>query len=117
MSAILLVLGILLIIASWTPICQVATNAVWDREDTIAYGELVQENHRLAYQAVERSGLTEEQLEAKRKKVKDALATKTQELKYAKTRSELWSRIFFLTGSMFAAIGAFVYVLNRSRVS
>ena len=81
------------------------------------FGELTRENHRLTYQPVLGSGLTEEQLEAERKRVKNALAAMKKKLDYARTRPEIWSRIMFLTGSGFAGVGAIAYVLNRSRVS
>jgi hypothetical protein len=113
----LLAAGILLIIASWTSIGQLATDAAWAPEDAEVYGRLVQENHSLSYQSAERSGLTEEEFAAKRKNIEDKLKTMIGKLEYAKSQPAVWSRYLFWTGTALTVLGTLAHLFGRARTS
>ena len=113
----LLTVGILLIVASWTSIGKVATDAAWAPEDAVVYGRLVQENHSMSYQSVERSGLTEEEFAAKRKILEDKLDTMIDKLEDAKAKPAVWSRNLFLTGTALTVLGALAHLFGRARTS
>ncbi len=115
--AILLVSGIGLIITSWTPIGKLSTHSIWNREDSAAYSRLVEENHHITYETPERSGLTEEQLAAKRQRIEQKLAAKIEKLEYAKSRPEGWSRNLFWSGVVLVVLGGLAHLLGSSRVS
>jgi hypothetical protein len=113
----LLAVGILLIITSWTSIGKVAADAAWAPEDEQVYGRLVQENHSLSYQSAERSGLSEEEFAANRKRIEDKLEAMIDKLEHAKSRPVVWSRYLFWTGTTLAALGALAHFFDRSKNS
>lgn len=113
----LLVVGILLLLVSWTPIGKVATDAAWAPEDAKVYGRLVQENHSLNYQSAAQSGLTEEEFAVHRKKVQDNLEAMIDKLEYAKSRPTVWSHYLFWTGTVLAALGALAHFISRAKSS
>jgi len=113
----LLAAGILLIIASWTSIGKVATDTAWAPEDAEVYGRLVQENHSMSYQSVERSGLTEEEFAAKRKNIEDKLEAMIDKLEYAKSRPAIWSRNLFWIGTALTVLGTLAHLFGHARTS
>jgi hypothetical protein len=117
LPTVLLVLGILLILTSWTPIGKLESEAVWTPDDSVAYSRLVEENHRIAYEAPERSGLTDEQLAAKRQRIEQQLAAKIEKLEYAKSRPEVWSRNLFWSGALLVTLGGLSHLLGSDNAS
>jgi hypothetical protein len=109
LSAALLLLGILLIVLSWTGIGRIGIDAVWDHQDSAAYTRLVAENHRLGYEDPATSELTEEELAAQQKTIKKRLDAMIEKLEYAKSRPQVWSRNLFWTGLVLAALGTLVH--------
>ena len=113
----LLAVGILLIVASWTSVGKLATDAAWTPEDQKLYGRLVQENHRLNYQSTESADLSAEELAEKKQKVKRQLEAMIAKLEHAKARPAVWSRILFWVGAVLALSGTFIHLIRRERVS
>ena len=113
----LLAVGILLIVASWTSIGRVATDAAWTPEDASVYGQLVQENHSMSYQSVERSGLTEEEFAAKQKNIEDKLDAMINKIENAKSQPAIWSRNLFWTGTALTVLGTLSHLFRSAKTS
>jgi hypothetical protein len=114
-SAVFLLLGIALIILSWTPIGRLATEANWTSEDSVRYSRLVEENHRAIYESPGRTGFTEAELADMRQRIQQDLAAKIRKLDYAKSRPEAWSRILFWLGAALAGLGVLALAIGPSR--
>lgn len=113
----LLTAGILLIVASWTSIGRVPTDAAWTPEDAAVYGQLIQENHSMSYQSGEGSGLTEEEFAAKRKNIEDKLEAMINKIEDVKSQPAIWSRNLFWTGTALTVLGTLTHLFGRANTS
>jgi len=111
--ALLIALGIVLIIASWTSIGRVASRAMWTNEDSAAYSKLRQESHRTAYQSPARAGVTEAQMKAQQEKMKKQAEAMRKKLENAQQQPRRWSQYLFWSGALLTAIGGLGHLAAR----
>ena len=105
-SLMLMVLGMVLIAASFFPAGDFVNQSSWTREDSAAYDQVTQEYKRSTYQSAARSGLSPQQWEAQRERMKRQLAAMNARLESARQRPQLWSRALLWTGALLTVLGA-----------
>jgi len=110
MNAVLVALGAVLIIASWTPLGRDASQAIWTNEDSAAYSRLRQEYHHTAYQSPERAGISAAEQEARQKKLKIQTDAMRKKLQHARQQPQRWSRYLLWSGALLAAAGGLSYL-------
>ena len=101
--------GVTLILVSFIPLGQLATQSDWTGEDAAAYSEIRRECHRSAYQSAARAGLTEEQQKTRQEELKERFERMTAKLEQARNRPHWWSRKLLWAGAMLTALGVFYH--------
>lgn len=112
---LLIIIGIVLIIASWAPIGHVVSRAMWTREDSASYSELRQQIHGSAYQSTARTQVTEAQTEVQPERLRIQAEAMRKKLEHARQQSLLWSEYSLWSGSLLTAIGALCHLAGRKR--
>ena len=97
---------------SFTPLSDLTIELGWSPEDSTRMGELARENHRLTYVPPERLGISEEELQAQRRQVKEALDAMTDRLKEVRERPTLLSRILLVCGLALCLLGWLSHLLG-----
>lgn len=108
----LIALGIALIVASWTPIGRVASQAMWTGEDAAAYAKIRKERHRTAYQSPAQRGITEAQMKAQQERLKIQAEAMGKKLERAQQQPRRWNQYLFWSGALLVAVGALSRPLN-----
>jgi len=111
---LLIVLGIGLIVASWTPLGRVASRAMWTHEDSAAYSKLRQQLHRSAYQDPARAGITEAQMKAQREKMERQAEVMHKKLENARLQPQRWSQYLLWSGALLTALGGLSHLAARN---
>ncbi len=114
MAVSLIVVGILMIIVSWTPIGRVASRGMWTNEDAATYSKIRQQIHSSTYQSAAQSGITETELKAQKERLNVKAEAMRKKLDRAKGQPERWSRYLFWVGILLAAAGSFAHSTGRS---
>ena len=102
---ILLALGTVLIAASFFPVGRRASEALWTGEDSAAYDQLASQYKRSTYRSAARSGISEEEWEAQRDKMKQSLDAMHGRLQRALNQPKAWSRCLLWLGALLAGCG------------
>lgn len=100
-----MVLGVLLILASFFPIGDLVAKSQWTREDSATYDKIATQYKRSAYQPAARQGLSEAELAKQRKKMERRLQAMEQQLQRAREQPKRWSRYLLWGGVAVLAIG------------
>ena len=101
----LLTVGILLIGASYLPVGDRAAKYFWTTEDSALYDQVSQEYKRGTYQSAARSGVTEEEWNAQRDRMKQQVDTMRRRLEFAQEQPEFWSRNLLWVGFLLVVAG------------
>jgi len=109
----LIVLGIALIVASWTPVGRVASQAMWSNEDSASYSKLRQQLHSSAYQSSARAGLTETEMKAQRERLEIQAGAMHKKLERAKSMPQRWSRYLLVVGCLLTVTGFYANATRR----
>jgi len=113
LSLLLMVIGIGLIVASWTPIGRVASRAMWTHEDSAVYSKLRQQLHGSAYQSPARAGITEAEMKAQQEKMKTHAEAMRKKLENARSQPRRWSQGLLWSGALLTALGVFGHLVAR----
>jgi len=110
---VLVALGAVLIAASFFPVGYLASEVLWTDADSAAYDRLTTQYKRSAYQTAARAGVTDDEWQAQRERMKQKLDAMNAKLEQARSQPKLWSRCFFLSGALLTASGT---IWHRNRI-
>ncbi|NOY40405.1 MAG: hypothetical protein GXP26_01025 [Planctomycetes bacterium] len=110
---LLIAFGIVLILASWTPLGRVASQAMWTSEDSAAYSKIRQQSHYTAYQSPARAGITEAQRKAQQERLKTQAEAMRKKLERARQQPQRWSQYLLWSGALFTACGFLGHIANN----
>jgi len=111
---VMLILGVLLIAASFLPLGKWAAKSQWTTEDSAAFDRVSVEYKRSAYQSPARAGLTESEWKAQRERMQRQLKALQQKLERAKSQPKRWSRYLLGIGSLLTAAGFYANATRQS---
>ena len=106
LDVVLLGLGVLVIVASFFPIGNLAAQSLWTKENSAAYDKVTQQYKRSTYQSADRTGLSEEEWQAQRVRMKQQIDAMNVRLKRARNQPKLWSQYLLWAGALLVAGGA-----------
>lgn len=101
----LLIAGLLLIAASFTPIGDWAAQSQWSAEDSARFDRVSNEYKRSAYQAPARRGRTPDEWEAEREQMRQQMEQLQSQLNWARDQPKLWSRSLLGVGALLSVAG------------
>ena len=101
----MLIVGIMLIGASFLPLGHWAARAQWSLEDTAAYDRISNAYKRSAYESPDRKGLSQAEWDAERERMREQMEALQQRLERAKRQPKRWSRYLLGIGSLLTAAG------------
>ncbi len=110
----LVVLGILLIGASFLPIGDLVARSQWTSEDSTAFDRISKEYKRATYDARAQSAVTEQEWEAQREKMRARMQAFEDKLARAKSQPRLWSRYLLGIGVLMTAAGFYMSTNPKS---
>ena len=105
LPVVMLLLGLLMIAASFFPVGNWAAQSQWTRAQSEAYDRVSVEYKRSNYQSAARLGISEAERVAQREKMKQQLDALQTKLDRAKSQPQLWSRYLLGIGSLLTAAG------------
>lgn len=104
----LIALGVILIGVSFLPIGQLAARSQWTPEDSAAFDKISKEYKFSTFDSHERRGLSKEEWQAEREKMKRQMLALQNKLEQAKAQPELWSRYLLGAGVVFSLTGFYL---------
>jgi len=110
----MLVVGVLMIGASFLPLGNWAARSQWTPEDSAVYDRVSGEYKLSAYQSPARAGLSQAEWDSQRDKMKQQMQALQQKLDRAKSQPKRWSRYLLAVGCLLAAAGFFANASRRS---
>ncbi len=110
-----ILVGVVLILSSLLPFGGLATHFQWTENDAEDFAVISEEYHRSALQSPERAGLTEEQMDARRAKLKNSFVAMRKKLEHARQQPRQWSRYLLWSGALLAALGGLGHLIGHSR--
>jgi len=110
----ILVVGVLLIGASFLPLGSWAARSQWSLDDSSAYDRVSNRYKQSAYETPARRGLSQDEWDAEREKMRRQMEALQQKLERAKGQPQLWSRTLLGIGSLLTAVGFYANATRRS---
>lgn len=110
----MLVVGVLLIGASFFPIGQSIARSQWSLEDSAAYDRISTTYKDSAYEIPSRRGLTQTEWQAERARMRQQMEALEQKLEQAKSQPQRWSRYLLGFGVVLVLAGFYAHSLGRS---
>ena len=110
----MLVVGVLLIAASFLPLGNWAARSQWTPSDSAAFDRVSNEYKLSAYQEPARAGLNQAEWDAQRDKMKQQMQALQQRLDRAKSQPQRWSRYLLGIGCLLAATGFYANAVHSS---
>jgi hypothetical protein len=110
----MLVVGVLLISASFVPLGSWAARSQWSLEDTAAYDRVSKAYKESAYESPVRSGLSQAEWKAQRDRMRQQMDSLNQKLDRAKRQPQRWSRYLLGIGSLLTAAGFYANSKQQS---
>lgn len=107
--SLMLVLGVGLVVASFIPLDEVASNSQWTEEDAHAYERISVEYHRSSHQTPARAGLTQAELDQRHADLEKRFEKMRTKLEHARSRPKAWSRYLLVGGALLSALGALAH--------
>jgi len=113
LSVAMLVVGVLLIGASFLPLGSWAARSQWSLNDSAAYDRVSNEYKQSAYETPTRRGLSQAEWDAERDKMRRQMVTLNQKLERVKGQPQRWSRALLGVGSLLTAVGFYANATRR----
>lgn len=110
----MLAVGVLMIGISFLPLGDWAAKSQWTAADSASYDRVSNEYKLSAYQSPARSGLSQDEWDAQRDKMKQQMQALQQKLDRAKSQPKLWSRYLLGVGCLLASAGFFANARQQS---
>ncbi len=104
----LMIVGILLIGASFLPIGKVVAEAQWTTEDSAAYDRVSREYKFSTFDTHVQHGVSEQEWQSQRDRMKQRMRAYEEKLERAKSQPQLWSRYLMGIGVLVTAAGFYV---------
>ena len=110
----MLVGGVLLIAASFLPLGNWAAKSQWTPADSAAYDRVSNEYKLSNYQSPARAGLSQDEWDAQRGRMKQQMQALQHRLDRAKSQPERWGRYLLGVGVLLTAAGFFAHSARQS---
>ena len=110
----MLVVGVLLIGASFLPLGSWAARSQWSLEDAASYDRVSNAYKKSAYESPNRKGLSQAEWDAERDRMRQQMEALQQRLERAKSQPRRWSNYLLGIGSLLTAAG---FYANSNRHS